>query len=88
MLKNLKFKNVRSKPFFSEGNDLHQDVLIAKMKFKDETEQRIAFQKIRKEHSSSCEHDYDCCGQIYQNAKIVKLSRNRVKLTVTPYVNV
>lgn len=73
---------------FDCGVELTTRTFIGKQKLKDPTEARKFLSALTKQFTNSCQHDFDCCGQIYTSARAIKLSRNRVKLIIRQYLNV
>jgi len=86
--KNIEFNEILVKEGYQDGHDLKTRTYIGRVKLADKTAQRIALVSLMKGFSTHCEHEYDCCGQIYTSAVAKKLSRNRIKLTIREYVNV
>lgn len=88
--KSVLLHEIRNKVSVDCGNELNCRTYIGKVKLndKDKTAVRIFLSNLGKAHTVSCEHDFDCCGQIYRTGRAFRLSRNRIKLRINEYANI
>lgn len=86
--KDISMKLAQVETYYDSGVELKAHNYIGKVKFKDKTEERLFLSSLSKEFSTHCQHDYDCCGQVYTSARAKVISRNRIKLRIRQFLNV
>lgn len=88
--KKIVLREVRNKVSHDCSYELNCRTYIGKVKLNDQdkTAVRIFLSNLGKAHTVHCEHDFDCCGQIYRTGRAFRLSRNRIKLRISEYANI
>ncbi len=88
--KQIVLREVRNKVSHDCSYELNCRTYIGKVKLNDQdkTAVRIFLSNLGKAHTVNCEHDFDCCGQIYHTGRAFRLSRNRIKLRISEYANI